>query len=106
MDAGNWIALGAFALAFVSALLTLLWYVVGRVELERQWREEADRELNSKFMAFQLEAVRTFAPASAIEKSEERLATSLDKVTARLEMVISRIETLGTELARIAAHKA
>src|SRR5579871_694795 len=105
MDAGNWIALAGLALAFMAALLGLLWYLTQQLDQERQWREAADREIDGKLTDFRLEAARTFATSGAIEKSEERLANALDKVTARLETLASRIETWGTELARMAAQK-
>jgi hypothetical protein len=105
MGAGNWIALASLGLAFIVALLGLLWYLTQQIDGERRWREEADRVIDGKITDFRLEAVRTFATAGAIEKSEERLATALDKVTARLEMLASRIETWGTELARVKAHQ-
>ena len=112
MDAGNWIALAVAALAFFASILGLLLYITqqddeirARIDQERRWREEADQVVSARLTDFRLEAVRTFATAGAIEKIEERLATALDKVTARLETVISRIETLGAELARIAALK-
>jgi chromosome segregation ATPase len=106
MDAGNWIAFAGLVLAFVVALLSLLYYLTQQIDQERTWREEADREIAGKLADFKLEAVRTFATAGAIEKSEERLATSLDKVTARLETLASRIEAWGTEIARMAMRKA
>jgi hypothetical protein len=100
MDAGNWIALAVAVLAFVAALLSLLWYLTGQIDQERVWREEADRETRGELTDFKLESVRTFATAGAIEKSEERLAIALDKLSARLETVIGRIETLTMEMAK------
>ena len=105
MDAGNWIALVGVVLAFFVALMGLLWYLTQQIDQEQRWREDADRMLEGKFTDFRLEAVKTFATATAIEKSEERLAAALEKLTVRLEVVISRIETLGTEMARVAVHK-
>jgi hypothetical protein len=66
---------------------------------ERMAREK----LADALAAFKLEAARTFATPGAIEKSEERLAVALDRVTARLDAVIGRIEMLSTEMARLAA---
>ena len=69
------------------------------VATERAAREQVAAEL----AAFKLEATRSFATPGAIEKSEERLTIAIDRMTARLEMVIGRIETLSTEMARFAS---
>ena len=87
------------AIAIVLAGAWAVWMRVGAlVAAERMAREK----LADALAAFKLEATRTFATAGAIEKSEERLALALDRLTARLETVIGRIETLSTEMARIA----
>lgn len=87
------------AVAIVAAGLWALWtYLSAQMSTERLARERLDQEL----AAFKLEATRTFATAGAIEKSEERLAIAIDRLTARLETVIGRIETLSTQIARAA----
>jgi len=88
------------AVAIVAAGLWVLWtYFSTQLTAERSARELLGNEL----AAFKLEATRTFATAGAIEKSEERLAIAIDRLTARLETVIGRIETLSTQIARSAA---
>jgi hypothetical protein len=88
------------AVAIVAAGLWVLWtYFSTQITGERSARELLGNEL----AALKLEATRTFATAGAIEKSEERLAIAIDRLTARLETVIGRIETLSTQIARSAA---
>jgi hypothetical protein len=100
LDAGNWIALAALALAFVSSLLGLLWYLTGQIDQERKWREEADEVIRDNHNSFKLEATRTYVTSVSLEKSEERLAIAIDRLTARLEMVITRIEALSSNMSR------
>lgn len=69
------------------------------IATERAAREQLAAEL----AAFKLEATRSFATPGAIEKSEERLTIAIDRMTARLETVIGRIETLSTSMARLAS---
>jgi hypothetical protein len=91
------------AIAIVAAGLWWVWtYFAALIAGERGAREQLANEL----AAFKLEATRTFATPGAIEKSEERLAIAIDRLTARLETVIGRIETLSTHIARSAARKA
>jgi len=91
------------SLAVCAALIAGLWvmwtYFSGEIAKERSAREE----LATDVAAFKLEATRTFATSGAIEKSEERLAIAIDRLTARLETVIGRIETLSTQIARTAS---
>jgi len=91
------------SLAVVAVLIAGVWvmwtYFSGLIGSERFAREALAAEL----AAFKLEATRTFATPGAIEKSEERLAIAIDRLTARLETVIGRIETLSTQIARSAA---
>ena len=106
-------------LALAGGLWSLLRYFIAELAQERRWREDADEAERSarekvslddqnrnsilyrELSAYKLEAVEKFATAGAIEKSEERLALAIDKMTARLEMVIGRIETLSVEMARV-----
>jgi hypothetical protein len=90
------------SIAAIAVVLAGAWAVWMRVGALLAGERMAREKLADALAAFKLEATRTFATAGAIEKSEERLALALDRLTARLEMVIGRIETLSTEMARIA----
>jgi hypothetical protein len=97
IDGSTGISIAAIAIVLAGAWA--VWMRIGSLLAnERMAREK----LADALAAFKLEATRTFATAGAIEKSEERLAFALDRLTARLETVIGRIETLSTEMARIA----
>jgi hypothetical protein len=88
------------SLAVCAALIAGLWvmwtYFSGQIAAEHGAREALAKD----FADFKLEAARTYATSGAIEKSEERLAIAIDRLTARLETVIGRIETLSTQIAR------
>jgi hypothetical protein len=81
----------------LGGALAALWFrIEGMFAAEQEARIAIERDL----AAYKLAAVDKFATAGAIEKSEERLAIALDKVTARLETVIGRIEALSIAFAR------
>lgn len=95
------------AVAIVGGLLAILRYVNGEIAQERTWREEADdlqgkemKEMSREVANFKLEATQTFAPHGAIEKLETRLVTAIEKLGARQETMLGRMETLSAELAK------
>jgi hypothetical protein len=97
IDQSTGVSIAVIAIALAGAWAG--WMRVGALLAnERTAREK----LADALAAFKLEATRTFATAGAIDKSEERLALALERLTTRLETVIGRIETLSTEMARIA----
>lgn len=97
IDGSTGVSVAAVAVGLAGA-----WAVWMRAGAFLAHERMARERLADALAAFKLEAIRTFATAGAIEKSEERLALALDRLTARLETVIGRIETLSTEMARLA----
>jgi hypothetical protein len=96
IDVSTGVSFGALALAV--AAFGWLWLRFDKaLSTERSEREELTADLS----AFKLEAFRTFATPGAIEKAEERLAIALDRVTARLETAIERIEALSNNFIRL-----
>jgi hypothetical protein len=97
IDGSTGVSIAVIAIALAGAWA--VWLRVGALLSDERLAREA---LADALAAFKLEATRTFATPSAIEKSEERLALALDRLAARLEAVTGRMETLATEMARLA----
>lgn len=100
----SWVAL---AIAIVGGLLALLRYINVEISQERKWREEADvigreqrEKLTNDFAAYKLEATEKFAPHGAIEKLEARLVLAIEKIGARQETMLGRMDSLTAELAK------
>jgi hypothetical protein len=87
---GTGISVGVVVIC-VGALFALWWRI-----------ESAIATVRDDLAAFKLKATEQFATPAAIEKTEERLTTSLDRVAGRLEVVAGRVDSVAIELARIA----
>jgi hypothetical protein len=128
-DNANVIAWVSLALALVAGLLALLRYVNTEITQERKWREEADFEERSareegdtlgrnareklasddqnrytimyrELANYKLEAAEKFATSSAIEKLQERLESAFDRLSARQETMLGRLEIITAEIAK------
>lgn len=82
-------------------------YVNSEIGQERAWREEADdlqgdemKELARELADYKLDATDRFAPQSAIEKLEQRLVVAIEKIAARQETMIGRVEGLAAEITK------
>lgn len=52
---------------------------------------------------YKLHVERYFVPMATMEKTEERLINSIDKLSARVETLISRMEAVSVELGKLSA---
>ena len=90
------------AVTLAGGVAVLWWRVEAMIAAERRERQS----LGERFATYQLEALKTFATATAIEKSEERLVAALDGVTKRLDAAITRIEALTLTVTEMATAMA
>jgi hypothetical protein len=92
-----------FGLAFIifGGLVALWWRIESRINAERDERIKLEKE----FSDYRLTVQRDFVSIGVLEKTEERLIVAMDKLSARVETLISRMEGLGQELAKVAERQ-
>lgn len=117
------------AIALVGGLMALLRYINEQITQERLWREEADAKLREEmeesatklettlariideqatrhtliyqeYLRGQKEIAEKYATRDEVDRSEGRTAVAVDKLTARTELLITRVEGLAVDLAR------
>ena len=85
----------------VGGALGLWWRIEARIGVERSERKRLEDKLND----FELEVAKSFVSHSTLEKAEDRLAITMDKLSARIETAISRLENIGVEVAKLVTRE-
>ncbi len=100
----------SLVLAIAGGALGLWWRIEARAAVERHERQDTEQKLTGEIAvlrdrlnSFELDVTRNFVPAAYQEKMEMRFLGSIDKLASRLEVVVSRIETMGNQLIRMNA---
>ncbi len=103
---GSGITIGLAAL-LLGALAAAWWRVEGRFDEERQARENiALHDQNGRMILqrelqdYKLYVAQTHVTAQALRETEDRLISSFEKVTSRLESIVARLDKLALDMAR------
>lgn len=94
MGEGNTITIG-LALALVGGLLTLWWRIEGKFAVEAAARTAIKDDLNT----YKTYVAQNHVSAEALRSTEERLISAFDKITARMEQIVSRLDKLAIDMA-------
>lgn len=73
----------------ITFALAGLWW---RLEAKFAAIEQNRLKLEREFTSYQIHAERYFVSTSLLEKTENRLVNAVDRLTARVETLISRME--------------
>ena len=92
---GSPITIG-LVLAIVAGILGLWWRIEGRLNEERSRAEMIAKELSD----YKFYVANNHVTVSALRDMEMRLLSTLEKLAARMETVVSRIEKLNLEMAQ------
>ncbi len=103
---GSGITIGLAAL-ILGALAAAWWRVEGRFDDERQAREslalndQTGRMLiQRELQDYKLFVAQNHVTSQALRETEDRLISSFEKVTSRLESIVARLDKLALDMAR------
>jgi hypothetical protein len=85
----------------IGALFVLYFRIEAKFGEAKERADLAAKDLGD----YKLHVERHFVTGPALEKTEERLILAVDKLTARIETLVGRIENLGTRLAEVVATR-
>jgi hypothetical protein len=82
----------------LAGSITGLWW---RLEAKFSAIEKERLKLERDFADYKLAAERHFVSAVTLEKTENRLINAVDRLTARVEMLITRMEGVGAKVTEL-----
>lgn len=96
---GTGVTLGL--LATIAGVAITLWV---RIDAKFSEAAESRKKIADDLADYKLDAERRFASSTMLEKTENRLIVAVEKLSARVETLISRMESLGQEFAKLASR--
>ena len=85
----------ALVVVLIGGILTFWWRIEGRFTEEREARAALARELSD----YKLYSAQTHVSAAALRETEDRLIAAFDKLTARMEAIVGRLDKMSLDMA-------